>query len=158
MKVITYRALLALALICADVSSMAATAPASATTVWRCGAEGRIYSDTPCAPGRELDVADPRSAEQVVQAKEVLAADKRRAEAMKRERQQRESQERSLMATRPTALTAPVKKTALREPAPQSSLQSPPRSSPQPPKSKRSRAADDGAWRAVAPASPRTPG
>jgi hypothetical protein len=36
-------------------------AAASAQTVYRCGPEGREYSQVPCKDGRSVDVADPRS-------------------------------------------------------------------------------------------------
>ena len=137
------------------VLAMAASLPAAAATtaVWRCGSDGRTYSDTPCAPGREVQVADPRSAEQVAQAREVLAADMRRAEALRREQLQRERLERGqgqlawIGRGAAPATTTPVKPTALR--------QSPAK---RPAKMKQTRPSDDGIWRATAPASPSTPG
>ncbi len=37
---------------------------AAAQKVYRCGPDGRIYQQTPCADGASLDASDPRSAEQ----------------------------------------------------------------------------------------------
>ena len=40
---------------------LAATAQlATAQTVWRCGADGRQFSDKPCEQGRALDALEPR--------------------------------------------------------------------------------------------------
>lgn len=50
---------------------------APAADVYRCGLDGRSYSDQPCAEGRRLDVADARSSEQVAQAREVADRDRR---------------------------------------------------------------------------------
>ena len=37
---------------------------ATAQQVYRCGPDGSIYQQAPCAQGRAVDVADPRTAEQ----------------------------------------------------------------------------------------------
>ena len=50
-----------------------------AQTVWRCGADGRSYSDSPCPDGRPVAVADARSAAEVAQGLAVLARDQRLA-------------------------------------------------------------------------------
>jgi len=112
---------------------------AQATTVWRCGS---VYSDTPCAEGRAVDVADARTPEQVAAAREVLAADLRRADAMRRARLEHES-------ARPPG---PLSKNAPRAER---------RAQPQATKAEskpKARPADDGTWRAVAPSSRRTKG
>jgi hypothetical protein len=59
---------------------------ASAQTVWRCGADGRSYSDAPCADGRAIDASDVRSAEQQQQARGVAARDRRLADQLRSER------------------------------------------------------------------------
>lgn len=58
--------------------------------VYRCGAEGRSYSDEPCPGGRTVVVDDARSAEQVAQARAAAQRDARLADAMARERQRSE--------------------------------------------------------------------
>jgi hypothetical protein len=152
----------AFAFVVAFVVAVAAPAATAATTVWRCGPDGRVYTDTPCLkgvqgmPGREVDVSDPRTAEQVAQGREVLAADIRRAEAMRRDRLEREAAERRLLAA---AAAVPLKKTALRQPA-AAEKGKPPKPRKAQPLPKRPAAADaaDGIWRATAVASRRTPG
>jgi len=46
------------------LTALAAHAQPKAQTVFRCGPDGRIYSQTPCKDGTAVDVADPRSADQ----------------------------------------------------------------------------------------------
>jgi hypothetical protein len=58
--------------------------------VYRCGADGRSYSQEPCAAGRGVDVADARSAEQAAQARQVAQRDARLADQLQRERLQLE--------------------------------------------------------------------
>jgi len=48
-------------------------------TVYRCGPDGRVYSQTPCADGKALSVDDPRSASQQKAAREVTARDAEQA-------------------------------------------------------------------------------
>jgi hypothetical protein len=59
--------------------------------VYRCGAEGRSYSQQPCASGTAVEVADTRSALEVAQAQRVAQIDARLADALARQRQQAES-------------------------------------------------------------------
>ena len=66
-------------------------AAAQAQTVWRCGAAGRSYSDQPCAQGRTLELPTARPAADVQAARELAARDQRLADALTRERQQREA-------------------------------------------------------------------
>jgi hypothetical protein len=56
------------------------------TQVYRCGPEGRIYSPQPCVQGRAVDVADPRSAQQVAQARQAALRDAREADELERAR------------------------------------------------------------------------
>jgi hypothetical protein len=58
--------------------------------VYRCGADGRSYSQKPCAAGRSVDVDDPRSPQQVAQARQAALHDAQLAEALARDRQRRE--------------------------------------------------------------------
>jgi hypothetical protein len=146
MKMLFAMAALAALMVTGPAAAATATpAAVGTTTVWRCGPEGRVYSDTACADGRAVDVSDPRTAEQVAAAREVLSADLRRAEALRRERALGEHSGQAARAT-PHKADAPLKKMALREPA------------PKPPRGAKKKPADDGTWRAVAPASPRAPG
>ena len=57
--------------------------PATAQPVYRCGHE---YSGTPCAQGRVVDAADPRSAEQRADARRVAEDEKRLGQAMTQDR------------------------------------------------------------------------
>lgn len=59
-------------------------------TVYRCGPDGRIYSQTPCADGKALTVDDPRSASQQKAAREVTAREADQAKKLADERRQRE--------------------------------------------------------------------
>jgi hypothetical protein len=59
--------------------------------VYRCGPDGREYSQQPCAAGWAVDVSDDRSAAQHRDAVQIAARDIRLAQALIKERQQRES-------------------------------------------------------------------
>lgn len=59
---------------------------AAQTQVYRCGADGRSYSQEPCAHGRALEVADPRSPSQAAQARQAALRDARRADELERAR------------------------------------------------------------------------
>lgn len=74
--------LLAAALVCAT---------AQAQTVYRCGPDGREYSQTPCLQGRAVNVSDERSAEQRAVADARVREDRARGDALERERRDRES-------------------------------------------------------------------
>ena len=74
--------LLAATLVCTAVQ---------AQTVYRCGPDGREYSQTPCPQGRAVDVSDERSAEQRAAAAVRVREDQARGEALERERLDRES-------------------------------------------------------------------
>jgi hypothetical protein len=63
---------------------------AAQTMVFRCGPEGRIYSQEPCASGRAVDVADPRSASQAAQTRQAALRDARAADELERARLQAE--------------------------------------------------------------------
>ena len=59
-------------------------------TVYRCGPDGRIYSQTPCADGKALSTDDPRSASQQKAARDVAVRDAEQAKKLADERRQRE--------------------------------------------------------------------
>ncbi len=67
-----------------------ASAQAQSQTVWRCGADGRSYSDSPCPGGRALQVADARSEQQRQEAAGVADRERALAERLAEERRERE--------------------------------------------------------------------
>jgi hypothetical protein len=81
-----------------------AGAAASAQTVYRCGPDGREYSQTPCKDGRAVDVSDPRSAAQQREAKRVAADQRRLTDQLEAERRQREA---AALGQAPTAIVSP---------------------------------------------------
>ena len=60
-------------------------------TVYRCGPDGRVYSQTPCADGKPVTIDDPRSASQTKAAREVAERDARQAQQLADERRRREA-------------------------------------------------------------------
>lgn len=60
-------------------------------TIWRCGTDGRSYSDTPCTGGRSVEVPAARSPAEVAAAQAQADQEKRLAERLQRERLQREN-------------------------------------------------------------------
>ena len=109
-------------------------------TIWRCGADGRSFSDTPCVEGRAVASTDIRPRDDVTAAQALADREKRLAEKMRFERLREEA------AQRGNGL-------ATLGPAPS------PKRSGSATKAKPPRAvhpldpAADGTWRAVAPAS-----
>jgi hypothetical protein len=85
---------------------------AHAQTVYRCGPEGRVYSQTPCPNGRAVDVSDARSAEQRAAAETRVRGDQALGDSLERERRDRESELRGAGAGkidgRPAPAEAPV--------------------------------------------------
>ena len=59
--------------------------------MYRCGPEGRVYSQTPCADGKPVTIDDPRSASQQQAAREAAERDARMAKQLSDERRQREA-------------------------------------------------------------------
>ena len=108
--------------IIASLCLCAALGLAQAQTVWRCGPDGRSYADAPCPGGREVAVADARSAEQQHAARQVADRQARLARSMEieRERRQREAAASGRLAARigpPDGELKPKAK-ARRHPAP----------------------------------------
>jgi hypothetical protein len=60
--------------------------------VYRCGPDGRSYSQEPCASGQAVDVADPRSAQQAAQTRQAALRDAREADQLERARLRAERQ------------------------------------------------------------------
>ena len=77
----------AVGLLAAGVAGVAA-----AQIVYRCGAEGRSYSQQPCAEGRVIGVDDPRGADARRDGQAAAAWHARAAELLAKERQRRESE------------------------------------------------------------------
>jgi hypothetical protein len=71
--------------------ALGAASAAPPQTVYRCGPEGRVYSQTPCADGKPVTVDDPRSASQQKAARDVAARDADQARQLADERRQREA-------------------------------------------------------------------
>ena len=113
-------------------------AGAQSAGVWRCGPDGRLYSDTPCAEGQALALAGARPQADVQAAQALAAQERRQADKLLNERLQREAAARQMVAGGPAPAAKPVKPVA--KPAATHKRQP-------------ARPADDGIWRAVAPAS-----
>lgn len=106
---------------------LALPALASAQTIWRCGPDGRSFSDTPCTDGRALVVADTRPGEDLNEARALAQREIDLAEKLRRERLAAEAAQRGngLAALGPTSSDASLKpkrralreKPALRRPA-----------------------------------------
>jgi hypothetical protein len=82
----TLNARLAIALLACCTS-----AQAQGQTVWRCGPDGRVFSDTPCAEGRLVATVDPRPAADVHAARDMARREQRLADRLREERLQREA-------------------------------------------------------------------
>ncbi len=155
--------------------AMASTAGgvAPATSAWRCGPEGRVYSDTPCAGGRELELPAPRPAADVRAAERLAQREAALGERLRREREAREAA--AIAASAQPVSLGPVRSAAKASGAKRSSERRGPAADQQPtdrlqataPKLKRPQRpsplasgqdAGEQTWRAAAPASPRTPG
>ena len=115
------------------IALLAAASTTHAQGVWRCGADGRQFTDKPCEQGRVLDTLEPRPAQDLAAAQAQARREQALAAQLVKEREQREAQ-----AARLAYPAKPVKAKA----------------APAPPKrqAKQRRPADDGIWRAVAPA------
>ena len=64
----------------------------SGQTVWRCGSDGRSYSNTPCPEGRALEVAVARPAADLSSAREIAQREQALGARLVRERQQRQAE------------------------------------------------------------------
>jgi hypothetical protein len=95
-------------------ASLGATA---GTTVYRCGPDGRSYSDQPCPQGRAVEVGDERSAEQRADAERIAQRERALAEAMRRERLALEAARAPVAAAKAgRSKPRPVAKAAARKP------------------------------------------
>ena len=115
-----------------------AASGAHAQGVWRCGADGKQFSDKPCTQGRALESLDPRPAEDLAAAQETARREKALAAQLTQERQQREAQ-------------APMA-AGFRTGKPDNTVKPKEKAGPKPLKQLSKRhPADDGIWRATAP-------
>ena len=73
---------------------MAEVLAVAQTPVYRCGPEGREYSQLPCAGGTQFDAADPRNADQRAQGEQAAERERRHAAALERDRLAREASTR----------------------------------------------------------------
>ena len=80
-----------LPMLLAATLTLSAQVQAQAQQVYRCGPDGREYSQAPCKDGRAVDAADPRSAADQKAARDVAAREGKLADEMTRERQAREA-------------------------------------------------------------------
>jgi hypothetical protein len=97
-----------------------AQSDAAGTQAWRCGADGRSYSDQPCANGRAVAVGDSRGAAERAQAQEVVARERALAKQLVAERHEREREAAQrgsgLIAIKPIAAPPTPKATAKDQP------------------------------------------
>lgn len=85
-----------------------AAAAAQSQTVWRCGPEGRSYSDTPCRDGRALEVVEARPAADLSSAQDTARRESALAAQGVRERQQAEASARQGLAGTRGSRLAPL--------------------------------------------------
>ena len=78
------------AILSVTLVSAAAAQERGSDTVYRCGPDGRTYSDSACPDGKTIAAADARSAEQRRHAEDVVRRDREFADRMAKEREQRE--------------------------------------------------------------------
>ena len=71
--------------------ALLAGASAQAQTVYRCGSDGHVYSQTPCPQGKAVNVSDDRSPEQRAAAHARVRDDQALGDALERERLNREA-------------------------------------------------------------------
>lgn len=100
---------------CAVLALLCAGAAGAQTQVYRCGPDGRSYSQEPCTQGRAIDVADARSAQQAAQTRLAAQRDAQRADEMERERRQAE---RLAMRQGPALIGRTTPRTTEAAPAP----------------------------------------
>ena len=90
-------------LLLAAMASHAAPAP-----IYRCGPDGREYSQVPCAGGTVVEASDPRSAAQRAEALKVAASERKRVADLERDRRANEAAIKPAGASGFNARPAPV--------------------------------------------------
>ena len=82
-------------------------------TVYRCGPDGKTYSQQPCKDGKKIDADDSRTEAQRADSLATTAADKMRADALERNRLKREAAQKPAAASgfnaRPAAASEAAK-------------------------------------------------
>lgn len=68
-------------------------------TVYRCGPDGKTYSQEPCKGGKKIDASDTRTEAQRADSMATTAADKKRADALERERKALEAAQKPATAS-----------------------------------------------------------
>jgi hypothetical protein len=132
-------------MITALILALPLLAAAQSASVWRCDADGRSYSDTPCPAGRQLAMVAERPAADVQAAQARAQHERQAADRLLNERLQRETAAQRMFSTMPaTTPTATAVKPAAKSVAQRKRKSAPP--------------AGGGTFRAVAPASPRKKG
>lgn len=125
--------------IAALAGSLPLAALAQGQAVWRCGPDGRVFSDTPCAQGRLVATADSRPASDVQAAREVAQREQRLADKLLEERVRRETVAPGAGLAGIGPVNQRIKPLAKKSPHKRSRLHQ--------------RSADDETWPAVVPAS-----
>jgi hypothetical protein len=77
----------------------AAGGASAAGAIYRCGADGRTYSQAPCAEGQLIESADPRSAAQRAEAVRVTAHERQVAAELERERKAQAATQKAPLAS-----------------------------------------------------------
>ena len=113
----------------------AGAAEAASQKVFRCGPDGRSYSQTPCKDGSEVNTDDTRSVEQRKAAEDNVKREEKMADKMARERRAAEAaaakQGPAIIgnpaAAKPAALpaSAPAKKYRMKKPKAPSQVKPP---------------------------------
>lgn len=98
----------------ATAALLLASAAHAATPVYRCGAEGKDYSQQPCSDGVPLSVDDRRNAAQQDASAQVVARQRRLADELARDRERTEKAMRAPAASLSAATQASQSKAASR--------------------------------------------
>ena len=86
-----------------SLALLAAVPALAAPPIYRCGADGRTYSQVACPEGELIEASDPRTAAQRAEAKRITEAERKRAAEAERERKAAEKP-----ATTDSPAAAPV--------------------------------------------------
>ena len=90
---------------------------AQAQPIWRCGADGRSFSDRPCADGRLQAAADPVGNDRVAAAQDIAERERSLARTLEQQRLQFEAQQPSYGMIPHSAASAAARANALTESA-----------------------------------------
>jgi Domain of unknown function (DUF4124) len=121
--------------------------PSTAQTVYRCGADGKVYSDAPCPGGKTVNVADPRTGAQVQAAQTQVQQQQALGQRMQADREHNER-----LAAAANARASNLGPVAAK-PKPEKAAASKQKAKRHPHHLKRQDSEDSQTWRAVVPAS-----